>query len=197
MIITDYWETLYRNGGVSGSGSVGLSRLFKWRTVNKHVNVKKSSVIDVGCGDLTFWKRKTCADYTGIEMSTTRYNLNKELRPDFKFINSNAAKYQNIKKADVVFCFDMLFHIMDDEDYKTILENLTKYSNEYIFVYTWYRNPFDGKTDDGEYQKYRNFDDYVNTFLKRGFILKGVKKAPKCINPFGAMWIFKKVQQGL
>lgn len=191
--MSDYWETRYQKGGSSGSGSVGLSRLIKWRTINKHVDIKKSSVIDVGCGDLSFWKGKTCRDYTGIEMSPTRYKENVDLRPDFKFINSNAADYQNIKKADVVFCFDMLFHIMDDGDYLKILENVVKYSNGHIFVYTWYKNPFGDVVDDGEYQKYRNFDNYINVFQENGFKLLEVKKSPKFINPFGAMWVFKKV----
>lgn len=190
--MADYWENGYQEGGNSGSGSIGWSRRIKWRTINKHVDIKKSSVVDVGCGDLSFWKGKACRDYTGIEMSPTRYEKNIMLRQDFNFINANAAVYQDIPKADVVFCFDMLFHIMDDLDYLKILENLVKYSNKYIFVYTWHKNPLEPRTDDGEYQKYRNFDNYINAFQENGFKLLEIKKSPKFVNPFGAMWIFKK-----
>lgn len=86
----------------------------------------------------------------------------------------------------------MLFHIMDDTDYKKILDNLVKYSNKYIFVYTWHKNPFGSKTDDGEYQKYRNFDEYITGIQEKGFILIERRITPKFINPFGAMWVFKK-----
>jgi len=188
----NYWEKLYKNGGNSGEGSRGWSRTWKWFYINRRVKISNSTVIDVGCGDLDFWKGKDCKHYVGIDISPTRVKLNKEKRPEWDFLCGDAGKSYRIDPADVVFCNDILFHVMEDETYRKILECLTIYSTKYIFIYTWWENPFFPKTDDGEYQKYRDFDSYKYIFEHSNFELTNKIKTPRFINPYGAMWIFKK-----
>ena len=188
----NYWESRYNKGGDSGTGSRGWSRRWKWFCINRCVNISDSTVIDVGCGDLDFWKGRSCKRYTGIDISPTIVQLNKSKKSDWNFICGDASKYYNLAPTDVVFCHDILFHIMDDETYLKILEHLTTYSKKYIFIYTWWKNPFSPKTDDGLYQKYRTFDSYIYIFEQANFELTKKIKTPKLIYPYGAMWIFKK-----
>ena len=55
-------------------------------------------------------------------------------------------------KGDIVFCHDMLFHILDEDVYLGIINNLLEYSNKYIFIFTWSKNPlkkwYNNKTQD-------------------------------------------------
>lgn len=60
-----YWETRYGRGGTSGSGSIGVGRTWKWKVIGEMIRSHSpellesddslSKIIDVGCGDLSFW----------------------------------------------------------------------------------------------------------------------------------------------
>ena len=63
-----YWDQRYIAGGTSGAGSIGDDRDFKWNVVDRHV-LFLQSVVDVGCGELSFWEGRDCEDYTGIDIS--------------------------------------------------------------------------------------------------------------------------------
>jgi len=174
------WNEHYKNGGKSGEPKeYMISREWKKGIISKYCNVKTDSIIDIGCGDLQFWANELPAHYTGVDLSQTIVERNKVLYPESKFIVSNAANQLDIS-SDTVMCFDMLWHIIDDDDYVKILTNIKRYSNKYIILYTWNSNVFDkgivhrlftslvnlkhGKglsfkqiDDDGGYQKYRDF----------------------------------------
>jgi hypothetical protein len=61
----------------------------------------------------------------------------------WKFILQDAQTSIKGIRARIVFCLDLLFHILDDSAYVRILENLCMYSKEWIFIFTWSKNPFD------------------------------------------------------
>jgi hypothetical protein len=215
--LNNYWEERDQSGGTSGKGSVGRLREWKWQVIEEfagHVD----DVIDVGCGDLTFWEGKTCKRYTGIDISDFIINKNKTKRPGWDFIQGDSSKNQPIR-ARIVFCFDHLFHIMNDETFNCILYNLTQYSIEWIFVYTWNRNPFEsvvaypkillnliinGKfseayqflflnnSTDYYYQKYWNLLSYLLIFEKQGFFM--IEEIKMDNNSIGSMYVFKKKQ---
>jgi hypothetical protein len=193
MYSNEYWDTRYKNKGNSGRGSRGLLRFWKWRIIKRYLNINEASVIDVGCGDLAFWGEKSCNKYTGIDISPTIIEINKNKKPNWEFIVGNAETFQKMPAAEVVFCFDILFHILNDQVYKKILDNLVIYSNKYVFVYTWKTNPFEPEIEDGTYQMYRDFEKYVPLFQKSGFQLIERKDPPKYIDKYGAMWIFRKI----
>jgi len=68
----NYWDNWYTRGGNSGEGSRGYYRIWKWHCIKKYVDIRNCSVIDVGCGDLDFWKEWDCKHYIGIDVSPTR-----------------------------------------------------------------------------------------------------------------------------
>lgn len=214
----NYWDERYANDSTSGEGSIGSNRDWKWNVVERFVPFY-SSVLDVGCGDLSFWEGRECEDYTGIDISKTVIENNINRRPKWKFICENAGtRIENLKK-EVVFCFDVLFHIMDSKTFVEILQNLCHYSNDYILIHTWLNNPFSKKNQlkklgksflklkggnvlvslnkiiskekstDGRYQYYRPLKNYLEIFRNNGFQLIGTEENP---NKIGVIYIFRK-----
>ena len=211
----NYWEQRYSKSGTSGEGSLGTHRDWKWKTISNYAG-RVDNVIDVGCGDLSFWDGKNCQTYTGIDISGTIVRKNLGLRPDWNFICSDASVRQSVR-APVVFCFDVLFHIMDDGVYKSILTNLMAYSDQWIFLYTWVKNPlstFEARRQifldslkglklgfalntlvnpvrsDARYQTYRDFREFIPHFQSNGYRLVSLEKYP--YDDVGGMYIFRK-----
>lgn len=209
--MAEYWNNHYGRGGSSGEGSVGPLREWKWNTIKKYVT-QIDDVIDVGCGDLSFWGEQTCNTYTGIDVSSVIIDRNGKIRPNWKFICAPAEIHQPVR-GKIVFCLDMLFHVLSDEAYRRILANLTNYSTELIFIYTWIKNPFvlwemrkylfkvrkfrklflsliGVLKGDNLYQKYRDFSNYLDIFEEKGF--EHIATEENAINIFGALYVFKK-----
>ena len=193
--MTEYWEERYKNDGNSGEGSRGLHKEWKWQILESTIS-HIDNIVDVGCGDLAFMERKHIKKYTGLDISETIIERNRVAYPWWKFICTGADVYVPDLHGEVVFCHDILFHILDDDVYYRILNNLTRYSNKYISIYTWYNNPipwYNIKSriyGSSKYQKYRLLDNDMSIFNKNGFELINMSKSP--VNKYGAMYIFKK-----
>jgi 2-polyprenyl-3-methyl-5-hydroxy-6-metoxy-1,4-benzoquinol methylase len=200
-----YWEIRYDLGGTSGAGSVGDSRAWKWEAITKYVS-EVEHVVDVGCGDLSFWEGRECQDYTGIDISTTVIAKDRRLRPGWTFIASPGERRVEELHKDCVFCLDLLFHVMEDENFHAILDNLCYYSTNYIFIYNWWRNPWaeaargrdSGKGSeteatiphtDGKYQYFRALEQHLQVFDNNRFQLVD---APKYNDGIGALYVLKK-----
>jgi hypothetical protein len=136
-----YWDKRYKSGGTSGADPRGENRNWKWSIITEFLPAN-SHIIDIGCGDLSFWEGRECEDYTGIDISSTVVEQNRTKRPGWQFIVSPAERRIEGLHRECVFCFGMLFHIMECTTYVSILENLCYYSTNYIFVYNWIRNPW-------------------------------------------------------
>lgn len=174
------WNYFYLNGGKSGDPKdYKISNKWKHDIISKYFTFDTESIIDMGCGDLQFWEDDIPKNYIGVDISQEIINRNKLKYNDRIFIASDASIDLNIS-ANVVICFDMLFHIQDDETYIDILKNIKSYSKNYIVTYTWNRNPFSSSLfkrleivlmrikhkgiisfksvdNDGGYQKYRDY----------------------------------------
>ncbi len=198
-----YWEKRYSGGGTSGPGSVGEHREWKWKVIDEVVG-PLHSVVDVGCGDLSFWGARDCEKYVGIDASETIISRNRVRRPSWRFICAPAEIRQDVI-GETALCMDVLFHILDDDKYDLILSNLASYSTHWLVVSTWYQNPFSenrtgvfvalvrqGKvepairfafsdsTTDFTYQKYRAFESHLQALEDSGFRLIRTAKHPPC-----------------
>ncbi len=137
---TEYWEARYRAGGASGAGSIGAVRAWKWSAIEGHIGAL-NHVLDVGCGDLSFWEGRNCPRYLGIDLSETILRKNRLKRPGWSFVCADAARTLRVH-AEVVFCMDVLFHILEESRFRAIVANLCAYTDQWLFVCTWGRNPF-------------------------------------------------------
>ncbi|GAH58278.1 unnamed protein product, partial [marine sediment metagenome] len=196
-----FWERRYLKGGTSGLGSVGKTRAWKWSVIDEFIP-KIDDVVDVGCGDLSFWGNKTCKQYIGIDISKTVVEDNRLKRPKWTFIHSNAGKYLQDVNGRVVLCLDLLFHIMKEENFVKILNNLCRYSEKWIFVHTWSSNPFmqkgsphytgKHKVTDSRFQYFRPLRSWLSIFKKYGFKLVATRRREskdRCTK-LGEMFIF-------
>jgi len=165
-----------------------------------------SKVIDVGCGDLSFWDAESLRlvdplswhthgiilteEYIGIDISDAVIIRNRRLSvKGWSFIASSSHILNQGLRAPAVFCIDLLFHIMDDTTFIETLKNLCHYSEDLIFIHTWKHNPFKGSTSDGVYQKYRPLEAYFGIFVRSGFTLIEERLNP---NRIGCLYIFKR-----
>lgn len=211
-MVSKYWEKHYKYGGNSGTSLMG--REWLWEHIIKYS--KMDDVIDIGCGDLFFWEGRDCNRYIGIDISPTVINENYNKRPNWRFICDSADIQQNIF-SETVISFNFLFHILDDNTFNKILENITFYAKDTILIWTWGKNPFKEKkyrlkilfwlfskgkfyelfdlsrkeiTTDFVYQKYRDFNNYIPVFEKNGFKLLSKEFTDRF--PYGELYIFKK-----
>lgn len=209
----EYWNDRYIRGETSGEGSVGLLRAWKWSKIEAYAG-KADDVVDVGCGDRTFWEGRSCSSYTGIDISKVIVERHRQESPQMRFICSPAGTSQKDVKGRVVLCMDMLFHIVDDDEYDRTLVNLANYTGEWLFIFTWMNNPFSewGHRADllargefrelfqslrgnlltgGGYQRYRHFESYLPLITSRGLSSVGIERNPS-LHRSGALWIFKR-----
>ena len=185
----DYFNKWY-TGSRNFIGSTGRFRDFKWKHIDLYIN-PINEVVDVGCGNLTFWKGKLPVDYTGIDFSENIIKKNSNGYPSGTFITRNAAELIIGLHKEVVFCLDVLFHIMDDDDFNAILHNLCTYSNKWIFIYTWCRPRNIPKK--GIPRIYREFSYYMSIFDNNGFELVGKHENPA--DNAGALYVFRRIQE--
>ncbi len=184
----EYWEARYATGiygGTSGAGSVGLNREWKWALIEQFVEISKANVLDIGCGDLSFWEGHNCSSYTGLDLSPTIIQRNQKTHPDWNFIQGDASEEHEFS-GEVVFCLDMLFHIMSDETYFVILKNLAKWTKKWLFIYTWHHRAFAGSPTDGKYQYYRPLLEHAKYLLPLTLV-----KAEKHTE-YGSMYVFQR-----
>lgn len=208
------WNEHYKNGGMSGEpDDYNTIRDWKLDIIKKYCDLSKDSLLDIGCGDLQFWNNNLPLKYVGIDISNEIIKKHKMTYPRAKFIASSASDRIDVS-ADVVICFDMLWHILDDNDYIKILNNIKSYSNQYVIIYTWNRNVFDkgllyrlftslvnykhGKgwsfkqiDNDGGYQKYRDFLNIARPIFNPDFDLLAKHTSDNW--PDGTIYVFKKV----
>ncbi len=114
-------------------------RGWKWSIIDRYVDAL-DDVMDVGCGDLSFWEGRDCPRYIGLDLSKSVLRANRRKRPQWSFICADAAQALRAH-ATIVLCMDVLFHVLDESQYRAILRNLSAYTDRWLFVGTWNRNP--------------------------------------------------------
>lgn len=128
-----YWNKRYQAGGTSGNGSIGPERLEKWDIINQYVNISTLRVLDIACGDLSFWEGQTMPeDYIGADISDEIIRKNKQRYPNKTFIRSNGQDVENFP-VDVVLCLDVLFHLKN-ADFFEMLERLNTQKAKWLFT---------------------------------------------------------------
>lgn len=156
-----FWNERYFNGQISGKGSVGKYRKWKWGAIEGIVNLKEKSVLDVGCGDLNFIRKKKFAFYLGLDISDVAIKKNQKKRPDLNFFVKDVTNRIDFEMPfDVVLCMDLLFHIMTEQGFKNLLSNLNRWTGEFLFVVNWSKNPLPYLHDD--YQYFRDLTKYLD-----------------------------------
>jgi trans-aconitate methyltransferase len=131
-----YWNDRYAHGGTSGEGSYNeLEKKVRLEAIARFPEAR--TVLDVGCGDIShiadILRILPNAQYTGIDISSEIIMRNRARNiPRCRFVHAQAVTDY---EADLVLCFDVLYHISDQAEYDRMLENLNQARGLLIIVY--------------------------------------------------------------
>ena len=132
---------------------------------NSHVNIRKSAVLDVGCGTgfyAQLLKNMDCTDYTGIDISDV---LLPDLRmrfSDYQFNIWDITKDKLTKSYDLIIMIDVTQHITSERKFKFAMKNIKANMKENsLFITTSFlaknrKNSF--------YEKSRDLNAYIEIF---------------------------------
>jgi len=132
-----YWESRYRTGGDSGTGSSGRLAEFKAEIINEFI-VKEviSSVIEFGCGDGRQLQFARYPNYLGVDVSETVVEQCQKRFAEnaaFQFMTLN--EYAG-EKADVALSLDVIFHLIEDQVFDSYMTTLFNAGERFVIVYS-------------------------------------------------------------
>lgn len=133
-----YWDDRYKTGKGSGKGSCNEWAKCKLDFID--LCSPLHSILDVGCGDLSFWKNRVFNDYIGFDWSKEAIEKAHVNRPDLTTFVHDATIPLEFKTWSVI-CLDILFHIKDEKKYKKIIENIFSYAIHQVIISTWSKEP--------------------------------------------------------
>lgn len=171
-MLRDYWNIRYGDGGDSGIGSIGKEKDWKWSIIKEEVDITTCSVLDLGCGDLSFWRDFRAKKYIGIDYSSFIIERNRAKFPELDFHLMDMTTLNRSFAADVIFCLDVLFHQPSKRDFEAILDFLNNIDGEFLFI-----TNFDTRLPQpAPHMSFRNLTDYLDRLSN--WILQKVHDSP-------------------
>src|SRR5689334_18292137 len=178
-----YWQdTLSRNFDLRGTGHPGLSEAYNDRcyrlrrfvledALRRHrIPVAGHEALDAGCGSGFFvqlWLSKG-AHVTGVDLTDVAVEKLSRRFPLAQFEVGDLASWRPSRQYDVVSCFDVLFHIVDDASWERALSNLADAvapGGWFVFTEHFFRKPPPG---DAVHNKSRGRSAYETALIARG-----------------------------
>ena len=151
MDIKTYWNNRYELGRTSGNGSYGEELEKKLKLL---AGLPITSIVEIGCGDFNFGKHLLelypQATYTGFDISDVIINKNRELYPQHSFYVVGETP---IPRADLLLCVDVLFHVLDDQEYYNLLEEIRRHWTKYLAI-----TNYEVEENTASHVKIRDFD---------------------------------------
>lgn len=137
----EFWNKRFKEEGNVGWGSIPQFEWFqKKQDALESVLQPGFHVVDMGCGDFTILKdiiQKNSVSYCGFDGSSEMINHNIENYKieQVEFINKSFSDLIKEKiTCDVLTCFDILFHIVDDKLYKDIVKWIFTQKAKYVLL---------------------------------------------------------------
>lgn len=156
----NYWETRYKSGGNSGSGSYGEYAEYKAATINELIaKYDIKTISDFGCGDGNQIGLFSGYDtYHGYDIS--EFIIGKNI-VNFKN-NYNMSFYYNIKdvpESDMCLSLDVTYHIVNENDFINYISELFGKSKKYVLIYS---SDFDGSEFISDYVHHRKIGEWIS-----------------------------------
>ena len=135
--VKEFWNTRYRNNWRgSGEGSRGNLAIFKAWLVNSLITEKGiRSVVDLGCGDGEIAGLIDVRTYTGVDISPAAVELCNN-----RFATRSRRHFQTYEQtvpyAELALSLDVLYHILDDDEYLLYLTTLFSAALDYVIIYS-------------------------------------------------------------
>jgi hypothetical protein len=133
-----FWETRYRNGGTSGSGSYGRLAEFKAEILNEFVRTNGiRTTIEFGCGDGSQLELAEYPQYVGIDVATLPVE-----RCRARFAHDATKKFypaeslpEDLGMFDLALSLDVIYHLVEDSVFDSYMRSLFTRSQRYVVIY--------------------------------------------------------------
>lgn len=115
------WNDNIESLPLSGPGSSLKNTSEFSRVLNNFIYEKScSSVLDIGCGDLTWipetpFFKDSNIKYTGIDVVETLITSHKIKYPTKCFLNKDITLYKDVEFASIIIIRDVIFHLRNQE----------------------------------------------------------------------------------
>lgn len=128
----NYWQHRYRRTGKgSGKGSTGPLLAWKADRINRAVqDLGVTSVLDIGCGDGQLASRLRVPDYLGVDLAPAAVGMARRAARPKKFQKLD----ETVEPRDLHLSVDVMFHLVDDADYRSHLDLLFS-AHRYVIVH--------------------------------------------------------------
>jgi len=162
-----FWNDRYKDGGNSGLGSYGVLADFKAGVINEFMrNNFIDSAIEFGCGDGNQISSIDYPSYAGLDISEAAINLCKnrfkqDSSKKFFVFDPSGYKELELAEADLVVCLDVLYHILEEDDFTNTLDAIFRCSKKYVILYTMLHEP---SNQVAAHIKYRDIYSYTNKY---------------------------------
>lgn len=188
----DFWESRYQKFDISTSGHINLPYVYNtWLYKMKIGKILKSlisrfnvledkNVLELGCGTgayLDMWRGLNIKSMTGVDIApSTAINLKKQ-NPDYNFYcqdisDENIAVLLGENKYDIVTAIGVLVHIIDDEDMRSALRNISRMvTDNGLVLISDYMLSGDQPERDATYMKFRNLEIFKKDLYEAGLEL--------------------------
>ncbi len=169
----NYWNNEYVTGAGSGPGSYGKPAEFKAEVINGFLKENEiTSVIEFGCGDGNQLSMISYPDYLGLDVARASVELCTERFKDnaarsFMWYDPGAFVNPSLfLKADLVVCLDVLYHIIDDNDFLRTLDAIFSCASRHVILYTTtdIHEKKDYEYMKGSHGKHRDTMHYLSQF---------------------------------
>lgn len=133
----DYWESRYRKGRDSGSGSYGQLAAFKAETLNRFVRDHAiETVIEFGCGDGAQLSLAEYPRYHGIDVSSAGI-----LRCRARFAGDSTKSFgppgsQRDAPYDLALSLDVVYHLVEASVFEAYMRDLFAAARRFVIVYS-------------------------------------------------------------
>lgn len=138
-----YWQTrLQVNPGLTGVGFTTLGqhynewqyrlrrRIFRRAVGRLGLDLRSARIVDVGSGTgfyIECWKELGAGRIAGIDLTEFAVSRLKSAFPDAEFRRADIGEpgaFEYLGRPEVVSCFDVLFHVVDDQRFATAVRNI-------------------------------------------------------------------------
>jgi hypothetical protein len=133
-----FWESRYRSGGNSGSGSFGRLAKFKASFLNSFVSINNIlDVVEFGCGNGAQCSMFNFPKYIGIDVSEKAISdarLAFAHNQGFSFLLSSDKA--EAFECDLSLSLDVIFHLIEESVFEKYLRDLFLFSKRFVIIYS-------------------------------------------------------------
>jgi len=186
--MNNYWNDRYKAGGNSGDGSYGDFAKHKAEIINDYI--KKfgvKTISDFGCGDGNQTTLLTGFEtYVGYDISSHALYLCNTKFKDNPNVNF-CSLITDLPKAELSISLDVLYHILNENEYIEYLERLFLTSEKYVLAFT---SDHERNKPESAHIFHRKFTDYVKKYHSNFELIETIENT---LNTSAKFFLYKKI----